>query len=203
MIVNGLGLVSAPLYLFSKFFEGKATEHLIGEGIQPKHLNDDRLGRVLDKLYLTGTSQIFTLVALAAAEKFDVSLDTVHLDSSSFHLHGEYESNLPEVYFSTKEVNSSELVSNQKTTPVPIRITYGYSRDHRPDLKQFILDLICSGDGDVPLFLRVASGNESDSAIFAQIFREFKKQLELEALMVADSALYTAPNILKNLNITT
>ncbi len=99
MILNGLGLVSAPLYLFSKFFEGKATEHLIGEGIKAEHLNDDRLGRVLDKLYLTGTSQIFTLVALAAAERFEVSLDTVHLDSSSFHLHGEYESNLPEVYF--------------------------------------------------------------------------------------------------------
>lgn len=86
-------------------------------------------------------------------------------------------------------------MSNPKIAPVPIRITYGYSRDHRPDLKQFILDLICSGDGDVPLFLRVASGNESDSAVFAQIFQEFKKQLELEALMVADSALYTAPNI--------
>jgi transposase len=84
MILNGLGLVSAPLYLFSQFFEGKATEHLIGEGIQPKHLNDDRLGRVLDKLYVTGTSQIFTLVALAAAQKFEVSLNTVHLDSSSF-----------------------------------------------------------------------------------------------------------------------
>lgn len=198
MILNGLGLVSAPLYLFSKFFEGKATEHLIGVGIKAEHLNDDRLGRVLDKLYLTGTSQIFTLVALAAAQKFEVSLDTVHLDSSSFHLHGEYESNLPEVYFSPQKFNSDKLdesVSNPKTAPVPIRITYGYSRDHRPDLKQFILDLICSGDGDVPLFLRVASGNELDSAVFAQILREFKKQLELDALMVADSALYTAPNI--------
>ena len=51
--------------------------------------------------------------------------------------------------------------------PVPIEITYGYSRDHRPDLKQFIVDLICSSDGDIPLYLRVASGNESDSAIFA------------------------------------
>ncbi|HAZ46318.1 MAG TPA: IS1634 family transposase, partial [Cyanobacteria bacterium UBA11369] len=70
MIINGLGMVSAPLYLFSKFFEGKATEHLMGEGIQPEHLNDDRLGRVLDKLYLVGTSQIFTQIALAAAQKF-------------------------------------------------------------------------------------------------------------------------------------
>ncbi|MEG3906777.1 DUF4277 domain-containing protein [Microcoleus sp. w2-18bC1] len=50
IIINGLGLVSARLYLFSKFFEGKAIEHLLGSGIQASHLNDDRLGRVLDKL---------------------------------------------------------------------------------------------------------------------------------------------------------
>ena len=49
MVLNGLGFVTAPLYLFEKFFVGKATEHLLGEGISPEHLNDDRLGRVLDK----------------------------------------------------------------------------------------------------------------------------------------------------------
>jgi transposase len=69
MIINGLGLVSSPLYLFSKFFEGKATEHLIGEGIKPEYLNDDRLGRVLDKLYLVGLSQIFTAIAVFRCSK--------------------------------------------------------------------------------------------------------------------------------------
>ncbi len=39
------------------------------------------------------------------------------------------------------------------------------SRDHRPDLKQFIIDLICSGDGDVPLFFKVADENQTDSAV--------------------------------------
>lgn len=33
IIINGLGIVSTPLYLFSQFFEGKAIEHLIGAGI--------------------------------------------------------------------------------------------------------------------------------------------------------------------------
>jgi transposase len=51
MILNGLGFLSAPLYLFEQFFEGKATSHLIGKGILPEHLNDDRLGRALDKYY--------------------------------------------------------------------------------------------------------------------------------------------------------
>lgn len=48
MILNGLGFISAPLYLFEQFFVGKATEHLLGAGITAKHLNDDRLGRALD-----------------------------------------------------------------------------------------------------------------------------------------------------------
>ena len=51
MILNGLGFLSAPLYLFEEYFVGKATEHLIGEGVLPEHLNDDRLGRELDKYY--------------------------------------------------------------------------------------------------------------------------------------------------------
>jgi transposase len=62
----------------------------------------------------------------------------------------------------------------------------------RPDRKQFLVDLICSGDGDVPLFLRVADGDEAEQAVFAQILCEFKQQLNLDSLMVADSALYTA-----------
>jgi len=206
MILNGLGLVSAPLYLFSKFFEGKPTEHLIGKGIQPEHLNDDRLGRVLDKLYVTGLSQTFTAIALEAAVKFDVCLNTVHLDSSSFHLDGEYKhyANHGEGSLFALPINPSinEVSSvNPQAAPLPIHITYGYSRDHRPDLKQFIIDLICSGDGDVPLFLKVADGNQTDSAVFGQILSSFKQQLNLNSLFVADSALYTANNleIIKNL----
>ncbi|MBE9003228.1 IS1634 family transposase [Nostoc sp. LEGE 12447] len=179
MILNGLGLVSAPLYLFEKFFVGKATEHLLGEGISPEHLKDDRLGRVLDKLYEAGLTQVFVTVALAAAQKFGVKKDSLHLDSSSFHVHGEY--------VSTTDEGATEERA--------IEITYGYSRDHRPDLKQFIVDLICSGDGDIPLYLRVADGNETDSAAFARILKKFRQQWEIDALFVADAALYCEQNI--------
>ena len=51
IILNGLGFVAQPLYLFPKFFADKATEHLIGKGIEAKHLNDDKIERVMDKLY--------------------------------------------------------------------------------------------------------------------------------------------------------
>ena len=51
ILLNGLGFTSQPLYLFPNFFEDKATEHLIGEGIKAEYLNDDKIGRVMDKLY--------------------------------------------------------------------------------------------------------------------------------------------------------
>lgn len=162
-----------------KFFVGKATEHLLGEGISPEHLNDDRLGRVLDKLHEAGLTQVFVTIALAAAQKFGVKMSSLHLDSSSFHVHGEY-------------AISEEEAESQ---PTAIEITYGYSRDHRPDLKQFILDLMCSGDGDIPLYLRVADGNEADQAMFAKLLREFRQQWQIDALFVADAALYSEENL--------
>jgi transposase len=177
MILNGLGFVSAPLYLFEEFFVGKATEHLISPGIRPEHLNDDRLGRVLDKLFDADPSKIFINLALRAARHFGVCTESVHLDATSLHLHGDY----------THEHKQAE--------PEAIRITHGYSRDHRPELKQFVVDLMCTGDGGIPLFLRVADGNEADQTTFAKLLAEFKTQLDFEALFVADSALYSADKL--------
>lgn len=56
MIINCMGFLTAPLYLFSEFFAGIATEHLIGEGVKAEYLNDSRLGRVLEQLYEYGVT---------------------------------------------------------------------------------------------------------------------------------------------------
>ena len=173
MILNGLGFVSAPLYLFGQFFQGKAIETLLGEGVKPEYLNDDRLGNGLDELYEFGLSEVFLEISLAAAEKFGVKRDVAHLDSTSFHVDGADASPDPDV----------------------IEITYGYSRDHRPDLKQFIMNLICVGDGDIPVLMEMASGNQSDKARFAQLFQDFSNQWTFDGLCVADGALYSADNI--------
>jgi transposase len=196
MILNGLGFVSAPLYMFSDFFKSKACEHLIGAGVKPEYLNDDKLGRTLDKLFNKGLSSTFLAISLSAVKKFEVSLLSEHLDSSSFHLHGQYRTSSTDIVINNQDkndVNVAKIVGVSE--PQEIKITYGYSRDHRPDLKQFIIDLICSGDGDIPIFFKSASGNEADSASFAKILVDFKKQIEVDSLMVADSALYTGANI--------
>jgi transposase len=173
MILNGLGFLSAPLYMFSKFFEGKATEHLLGSGITAEQINDDRLGDVLDRLYEVGLSETFIGISLRAVEQYGVKVETAHLDSTSFHVDGEYG-------------NPAEG---------SIEITHGYSRDHRPDLKQFMMNLICVGDGDIPVMMEVVSGNQADKARFAGILQEFKEQWTFEGICVADAALYSEDNL--------
>jgi len=68
-------------------------------------------------------------VALCAARKSGVKSACTW---SSFHVDGNY-------------INNTAC---EEAQPEGIEITYGYSRDHRPDLKQFILDLM--RDGDIP-----------------------------------------------------
>ncbi len=193
ILLNGLGFVSRPLYLFPQFFQDKATEHLLGFGILAEHLNDDKIGRVMDKLYVKGLTNIFLLIALAAVKKYGISTKYSHLDATSFSLHGKYENNWSEIEVVRDSPSSAS--SEDTALPKPITITYGYSRDKRPDLKQFILDLIVSGDGDIPLFLKTADGNETDKAVFGQILADFKKQVDFESIMVADSALYSQGNL--------
>jgi transposase len=189
MILNGLGFLSAPIYLFDRFFVGKATEHLIGEGVTPEQFNDDRIGRALDKYHQAGTTKLFTAIALKAAMKFQVSMKSVHLDSSSISVEGAYKNcqgKSQEV-----EAESEDTESSMKT----IKIVHGYSRDRRPDLKQFIIDTIVSGDGDVPLYLKIDDGNADDKSVFVSRLKEFKSQWTFDGICVADSALYTAENL--------
>uniref|UniRef100_UPI0026802BE2 DUF4277 domain-containing protein n=1 Tax=Brunnivagina elsteri TaxID=1247191 RepID=UPI0026802BE2 len=89
MILNGLGFVSKPLYMFPKYFESIPCEHLIGEGVKPEYLNDDKLGRVLDKLFLKGLDTTFLAISLNVVKKFQISTLISYLDSSSLHMHGE------------------------------------------------------------------------------------------------------------------
>lgn len=125
----------------------------------------------------------WTSLAINTINKYEINTKYSHLDSSSVSVHGEY--NLKEEEEENQQENSENV----------IEITYGYSRDKRPDLKQFMLDLMVSSDGDVPLLMRTGSGNESDKNIFPLIIEAYQKNLNMETIYVADSALYTAKNL--------
>jgi len=127
IILNGLGFLSAPIYLFDTFFVVQATEHLIGEGVTPEQLNDDRIGRALDKYHQAGTTQLFTALALKAAKKFQVEMNSVHLDSSSISVEGAYKT--CQKKSQDIETDSSDPADEMKA----IKIVHGYSRDKRPE----------------------------------------------------------------------
>ena len=183
ILINGLGFVSRPLYLFNQFFDDKAIEILLGEDVESDYVNDDKIGRVMDKLYKYGLNNLFIEIVLLVIKKFKIDTKYSHLDATSFHLHGEYKSE--EIHEKEKEI----------TRERPIIITKGYSRDHRRDLKQCVLDLITSSDGDIPLLMRAGDGNEADKAVFGKILVEFKKQIIFDSIMVCDSALYSQENL--------
>lgn len=194
MLLNGLGMVSAPLYLFSQFFEGKATEHLLGAGVKPEYLNDDRLGRALDTLWKKGLSSLFMKISFSAVRLYGIEVKAVHLDSTSFAVEGAYETSLlgslPEDG-GLSEKTDALCVDGKRT----IQIRRGYSRDHRPELKQFMMNLISSNDSGIPLFLSMADGNQVDSEVFGPLMGQFSRQWTFDGIHVADAALYTLDNL--------
>ena len=72
LILNGLGMVSRPLYLFSQFFEDKAIEKLNRTGINSEYLNDDKIGRVMDDIYQLGLTNLFIELGLLVIKKFKI-----------------------------------------------------------------------------------------------------------------------------------
>jgi transposase len=106
IILNRLGFVAKPLYLFPNFFKDKAVEHLLGAGVKAEELNDDRLRRVMDKLYKYGLNNLFLIIGLEVIRKYGISTKYSHLDSSSFHLDGKYNNQKNEREGKELEVNS-------------------------------------------------------------------------------------------------
>jgi transposase len=181
MVLNGLGFVNQQLYLVPLFFQHKPTQRLIAPGIEAQHLHDDTLGRALDMLYDYGVTELYSLIAVTAAQRLGLTPRFAHLDSTSFHVDGRY--------------NSAE-----EPDAHIIHITRGYSRDHRPDLNQVMLDLIVEHQAGIPLLMKPLSGNTSDASDFGQVVSSHIAQLHTAygtTYLVADSALYSAENLQK------
>jgi transposase len=196
MILNGLGFSNRQLYLVPQFFANKPVEHLLGEGITADMLNDDSLGRALDWIYEHDPTTLFAGLALHARQRFGIKAEHLHIDTTSFCVNGAY---LPEGKTTPETSTTPETTCEEA---IPIAITYGYSRDHRADLKQWMLGLATTHDGDIPIFLRPLDGNSSDkesiSAIVIDVMTQLRETLpteEQEPLAVFDSGGYSEANM--------
>jgi transposase len=170
LILNALGFVGRALYLMPGYLHNKPVDLLIDPDLTAEDFNDDTLDRCLDDLYDAGVTELFYKVAAHALQVYGLCPKFVHLDSSSFHLHGAYDPEEPERQ--------------------AISITYGYSKDHRPDLKQVVVQLITSHKSALPVWLEVLSGNSNDKKTFSATVKAYYKQLKVDEqpYLVTDSA---------------
>jgi transposase len=194
MILNGLGFSNRQLDLVPQFFANKPVEHLLGQGITADMLNDDCLGRTLDWIYEHDPTRLFAGLALQARRRFGIKVQQTHIDTTSFSVNGAY---LP-----AERANERDNQANEEEQAVPIVITHGYSRDHRADLKQWMLGLATTHDGDLPICMCPLDGNSSDkeslSAMVTSVMAQLRATLpseEQEPLTVFDSGGYSQANM--------
>ena len=176
MIVNGLGFTQKPMSLTPMFFENKPLDILFREGISASHFNRFKLGRALDDLHEYGNEALFSEIALNICEQEEIERKYSHLDTTSFSLTGKY---LPD--------------SDENE----IRITHGHSKDHRPDLKQAVLELVVTQDGGIPFICKCHDGNASDNIIFKDRVAAFVEQIKMgdqPTIIVMDSKGYSKKN---------
>lgn len=167
----------SPLYRLQNFFEGKDIELLLGRNIDPHAFADHNVVRVFDCIYNTGTGRVLSQITQNAIGTF--ALDTVcgHYDTTSISVFGDYDWTAP-----------------------PFQITYGHSKDKRPDLKQFLIEMFCV-DRNVPIIGATRDGNASDKTLNNELLGSISKHMAHHGIdssafiYVADSALVTRSNL--------
>ena len=169
-----------PLYRLKTFFHEKDIELLLGREVAPATFADHNVARVLDKIFDTGTHKIFSKIAQNAIDVFDIDPQRVHFDTTSITVFGDYEGD-----------------------ENPFKIDYGYSKDKRPDLKQFLVSMLCV-DRNIPIIGACRDGNASDKTLNNELLGGISKHMARHGLApgafvyVADSAFVTADNLAKS-----
>jgi transposase len=175
-----LGDINVKMYRMDEFFTGKAMPLLIPwkPDIDVDEINDDRAARVLDSIWKANPQKVFSAVVDAVIPLHSLETNSIHADTTSKSFYGAY----------NKAIDGVDVPD----------ITYGYPKDHRPDLKQIIFGIGTTSDG-VPIVSEVASGNESDMTLNGRWITKLRKLLKKDKedflLYIGDSALVTTDNL--------
>jgi transposase len=178
VLITNLLLARTPLYDLANWLANYVPEHL---GLTPEQLpffQDDRFGHALDQLYRTDRAALLFALVRNAVRAFQIDLKQFHNDTTTVTLSGDYDKQLP----------------TQAPTRPP-RITFGFNKDHRPDLKQLLYSVTISNDGAVPVHAEIYDGNTSDTQVHVEAWN-FLRELtgRVDFLYVADSKLCTHDN---------
>jgi len=170
----------SPLYQLENFFSHQDIELLLERDIEPDVFADHNVGRVLDMAYEIGSMKIFSEIAQKGVSIFNLETKHVNFDTTSVNVHGSYEGSMEE--------------------GSPFKITFGHSKDKRPDIKQFLISMLCV-NRNVPIFGKTEDGNGSDKNINNEVLSSISKHMAQHGLepgafiYIADSAMVTEDNL--------
>jgi transposase len=181
LLLKNVLLSREPLYGVGEWAARHAPEALGFTENQLTSLNDDRVGRCLDRLFQSDITSMVLALATHVVQEFQVDLDELHNDSTTITFHGAYAD-------ATQEEKRGERTR--------MAITWGYNKDHRPDLKQLLYILTVSRDGAIPLYFQVASGNVADDQTHRATWDLLCRLVgRPDFLYVADCKLATSENM--------
>ena len=179
MILDSLSGRS-PLFRMELFFADQDVELVLGQDIPLAKMRDHTFGRVLDRLAEVGTNKVLGVVVMGVIKSFDLDMSHVHHDTTSHSLYGDY------------------AFYDEENPVDPFVITHGFSKDHRPDLKQLVHSLLCVDHG-IPIYSKLHDGNASDKNInrfiISEMVERMRKLGRKDFIYVADSALITQNNL--------
>lgn len=181
MLVKNILISRQPIYGVGEWAARYAADLL---GLSPAEvglLNDDRMGRCLGKLFDCDHSSLALALVGHVIQEFQVALDQLHNDGTMVSFFGAYHAAARE-----------RLQRGRKT----LAITFGHSKDHRPDLKQLLYVLTVVQDGAVPVYFTAASGNVTDDTTHRRTWDVLCELVgRRDFLYVADCKLATRENL--------
>ncbi|CAG1002347.1 hypothetical protein METP2_03378 [Methanosarcinales archaeon] len=128
------------LYNVSEVLSQYDTSVIFQKEVDPNWFHDNRFGNSLEDLKTAGLDSLYSAIISKAIIKHSLGLSRLHFDTTSLSLYGEY-----------------------KTDDENPLVALGFSKQHRPDLKQVLFGMTVTQDGNVPITGRITSGNTSDS----------------------------------------
>jgi transposase len=144
-------------------------------------LNDDRLGRALERLPAYAET-IQAALTLKAIEHFQLDIHQIHYDISNVELYGAYED------FQRDEDQTGQI-------PLP---AYGRTKSGRKHVKQIQFGLDVTGDGGVPVGHLPLDGNAAEVTSHLENLKLLGRVLPKRKLLyIADTKLDAPENLLR------
>jgi transposase len=180
VILRTLVVEREPIYRHQESVSAFAPTLFGVDGSEVARLTDDSLGRALDRLFDADRGAFVTKLVVAVGKRFDVRFDQLHNDSTTIRLTGQYR-------------QASGRTLRGRHAPW---VTYGHSKDHRPDLKQLLFILTTTKDGGVPVQFRCEDGNTNDVETHIETWETLRRVAgRADFLYVADSKLCSHDNM--------